>query len=106
MNPFRLAFRRGRRDPAMPDVTGRGRPRSREAGVELIEFALVFPLLLLVVLGVADFGFLFQRWEALTNATREGARVATLPGYATVDVEDRVVNYLAAGGVPPRATLP
>lgn len=87
MNPLRLGFR-----PRQP--------HNDEAGVELIEFALVFPLLLVVILGVVDFAFVFQRWEALTNATREGARIAALPGYATVDVEDRVATYLAAGGVP------
>ena len=82
------------------------RRRSGEAGVELIEFALVFPLLLLVVLGIVDYGFMFQRFEALTNAAREGARVASLPGYGQVDVEDRIASYLAAGGVPTDAGNP
>ena len=100
MNPLRLALRRTRRNHSSLNITGYRRPRNKESGVELIEFALVFPLLLLVILGVVDFGFLFQRWEALTNAAREGARVATLPGYETVDVEARVASYLAAGGVP------
>jgi Flp pilus assembly protein TadG len=76
-----------------------GRLRS-ERGAELIEFALVFPLLLLVVLGIIDFGFLFQRYEVLTNATREGARLATLPSYTEADVQDRVCDFLTAGGVP------
>jgi Flp pilus assembly protein TadG len=73
---------------------------SSERGAELIEFALIFPLLLLVMLGIVDFGFLFQRYEVLTNATREGARIAVLPGYATADVKLRVCNYLQTGGVP------
>ena len=56
---------------AMATLTsGRG-PRS-ERGSQLIEFALVLPLLLLVVLGIMDFGLLFQRYEAVTNAAREG----------------------------------
>ena len=62
-------------------TSGRG-PRS-ERGSQLIEFALVLPLLLLVVLGIMDFGLLFQRYEAVTNAAREGARVAVLEGYGT-----------------------
>ena len=33
------------------------------------------------MLGIIDFGFLFQRYEVVTNAAREGARVAILPGY-------------------------
>ncbi len=51
-----------------------------ERGAELVEFAFVFPTLLLVMLGIIDFGFLFQRYEVVTNAAREGARVAILPG--------------------------
>jgi Flp pilus assembly protein TadG len=71
-----------------------------ERGAELIEFALIFPLLLLLMLGIVDFGFMFQRYEVLTNATREGARVAVLPGYANADASLRVCTYLASGGVP------
>ena len=53
-----------------------------ERGSELIEFALVFPLLLMVVLAIVDFGFMFQRYEVVTNAEREGARIAVLAGYS------------------------
>ncbi|HEV3058433.1 MAG TPA: TadE family protein [Vicinamibacterales bacterium] len=81
------------------------RPRWTDAsGAELIEFALVFPLLLFVVLGVIDFGFLFQRYEVVTNAAREGARVAVLPGYSDADVQTRVNQYLTAGGLTGPAT--
>ena len=71
-----------------------------ERGAELIEFALIFPLLLLVLLGIIDFGFLFQRYEVLTNATREGARMAVLPNYTGADVRSRVCQYLLTSGVP------
>jgi Flp pilus assembly protein TadG len=72
-----------------------------ERGAELIEFALVFPLLLLLVLGMVDFGFLFQRYEVLTNAAREGARMAALADkYTQTDVTNRVQAYLTSGGVP------
>ena len=80
-------------------------PRRRfwacERGAELIEFAFVFPTLLLVMLGIIDFGFLFQRYEVVTNAAREGARVAILPGYADADVQARVNQYLTAAGLTP-----
>lgn len=67
---------------------------SSDRGAELVEFALTFPLLLLVCLGIIDFGLLFQRYEVLTNAAREGARVAVLPGYGDGDVTARVNQYL------------
>lgn len=77
-----------------------GRSRfADESGAELIEFALVFPLVLLVALGILDFGLLFQRYEVVTNAAREGARVAVLPGYLDADVQFRVSQYLLAGGL-------
>jgi hypothetical protein len=75
-----------------------------ERGAELVEFAFVFPTLLLVMLGIIDFGFLFQRYEVVTNAAREGARVAILPDYDTPDVQARVNQYLTAGGLTPTDT--
>jgi hypothetical protein len=77
-----------------------------ERGAELIEFALVLPLLLLLVLGIVDFGFMFQRMEVVTNAAREGARLAVLPGYLEPDVKARVCEYLTTGGVPLEGSCP
>lgn len=68
-----------------------------ERGNALVEFALVLPLLLLVFAGIVDFGFLFQRYEVITNAAREGARLAVLPGYSNTDVENRVRAYVREG---------
>lgn len=51
-----------------------------ESGAELVEFALVLPLLLVLIGGIADFAMLFQNYEVTTNAAREGARLAVLPG--------------------------
>jgi Flp pilus assembly protein TadG len=76
-------------------------------GAELIEFALVLPLLLLVVLGIVDFGFVFQRLEVVTNAAREGARVGSLTStYSATDVCNRVVNYMTAGGLTVTGSCP
>lgn len=65
----------------------------------------MLPVLLLVVAGIIDFGFLFQGYEVITNAAREGARVGVLPGYAAADVEARVQSYVAASGLPNTATV-
>jgi Flp pilus assembly protein TadG len=77
-----------------------------ERGAQLVEFALVLPVLLFVVLGIADFGIVFQRYEVLTNAAREGARMAVLPGYSDNDVRVRVRAYLTAARVPWTSTNP
>jgi Flp pilus assembly protein TadG len=68
-----------------------------ERGAEMVEFALVLPLLLVVVGGIIDFGLMFQRWEVVTNAAREGARISALPDYTLADVQARVNAYVAAG---------
>ena len=70
-----------------------------ERGAELIEFALVAPILILLISGIFDFGMLFRTYEAVTNAAREGARVAVLPNYKEPDVQARVDAYLAASGL-------
>ena len=70
-----------------------------DKGSELIELAIVLPILLMIFAGIIDFGFMFQRYEALTNAAREGARMATLPGYSDTDVVNRVEAYLANSGL-------
>lgn len=75
------------------------RLRHTDAGSEVIEMALVTPILLLLILGMVDFGFLFQRYVVLTNAAAEGARVASLPGYNQADVQARVAAYALAGGI-------
>src|SRR3954468_3316269 len=49
-----------------------------ESGTALIEFALVLPLLLVLVLGIADFGRAFNCWLDSTNVANVGARYAAV----------------------------
>lgn len=85
-------------------TTTRARHWAGERGAELIEMALAMPILLLIVLGIVDFGFLFQRYLVLTNAAMEGARVGVLPGYSMNDAQSRATTYAAAGGIPGAVT--
>ena len=50
------------------------RRRPRERGAAAVEFALILPLLMTVVIGVMEFGFLFNQQISLSQAAREGAR--------------------------------
>jgi Flp pilus assembly protein TadG len=70
-----------------------------ESGAELIEFALTLPLLLLIVLGIMEFGMMLREYEIVTNAAREGARIAILPAYGNADVIARVDDYLTTAGL-------
>lgn len=77
-----------------------------ERGAELIEMAMVTPLLLLILAGIFDFGMLFRSWEVVTNAAREGARVGVLPAYtANENVRQRVQQYMQASGVASACSL-
>lgn len=82
----------------------RRRRRSSESGAELVELAMALPLLLLIIAGIVDYGFLLQSYEVVTNAAREGARIAVLPGYSTADVQARVDSYVASSGLSGSST--
>lgn len=62
-----------------------------ERGANAVEFAMIVPLLLLLVLGIAEFGHAFQVQGTLSAAAREGARVMALqndPAAARTAVRD------------------
>lgn len=78
-------------------MTGRA---ESERGAVLLETALTLPLLLLVTIGIVEVGRAYQTWQVLTNAAREGARVAVLPGIGDEAVRERVRAYMQAGRLP------
>jgi Flp pilus assembly protein TadG len=80
---------------------GRLLKRIREhRGAAIVEVALTLPLLLLVSVGIFEFGRAYQTWQVLTNAAREGARIAVLPGSTDTSVRNRVVDYMQTGQLP------
>lgn len=68
-----------------------------ERGVELIETAITIPMLLLIAVGIFEFGRAYQSWQILTNAAREGARVSVLPSTLPSAAVDAARNYLEMG---------
>ena len=50
----------------------------KEKGQSLVEFAVILPVLLIIVFGIIDFGWLFYNQAALNNSCREGARFAVV----------------------------
>jgi Flp pilus assembly protein TadG len=69
----------------------------RQRGTALLETALTMPMVLLVAVGIFEFGRAYQTWQVLTNAAREGARVAVLPGKTETQVRERAKQYMSAG---------
>ncbi|MCP4248834.1 MAG: pilus assembly protein [bacterium] len=72
--------------------------RARAAAI--VEFAVVTPLLLTIVFGIIEYGYVFMVRQTLTNAAREGARVAILQTTDDpyTEVTDRVAEIMAPTG--------
>jgi len=54
--------------------------RHRDEGTSMLEFAIVLPVLLLILIGLAEFGLGFRDMLTVNSASREGARVASAVG--------------------------
>jgi hypothetical protein len=68
-----------------------------ERGAALLEAAITIPMLLLVSVGIFEFGRAYQTWQILTNAAREGARMAVLQDSSNSDITARVSQYMTDG---------
>jgi Flp pilus assembly protein TadG len=69
-----------------------------ERGQTMAEFAIVLPVLMLVVFAVIQFGILFNNFVALTDAVRAGARTAAVSRTAANPVGATVARVQAATG--------
>jgi Flp pilus assembly protein TadG len=93
MGSYSRVFPRGKR---------RGR---RERGQSLVEFALVIPVFLIIVMGIIDLGMGIRSWISITNAAREAARYGAVycsngEGDAA-DVENRAIDSAPTLGLIP-----
>jgi len=70
-----------------------------ERGAALLETAITVPIILLIAVGIFEFGRAYQTQQVLTNAAREGARTAVLPDATDAQVTTIVRNYLTSGGL-------
>lgn len=76
--------------------------RNDRRGQSLVEFAVTMPILLFLLLGIVDFARAWNIYEVLTDAGREGARLAVIDDGATTeqDVRDVVKAALGRTGIP------
>ena len=70
-------------------------PKRRQRGQGIVEFAVVVPVFVLLVMGIVDMGMALRAYVTVTNSSREGARYAIVcPSTVNDDlVKGRVVNY-------------
>jgi Flp pilus assembly protein TadG len=77
----------------------RFRKVNNQNGAAMVEFAIVLPLLLMLLFGMIEFSIMLYDKAMLTNATREGARFGILyvdsaNGNSVKDIQGTVENYL------------
>jgi Flp pilus assembly protein TadG len=81
----------------LKSLTGGG--RNKRQGAAAVEFALIAPLLVTLILGMIEFGRLMMVEQVLTNAAREGCRTAVVIGGSTSNATSAVATYLNGSGI-------
>lgn len=77
-----------------------GRESSSERGQVLVEFVLVLPILLVLVVGIIEFGNAWRTSQMITNIAREGARLAVVPDSPDqAGVEQEVEDKITEAGL-------
>lgn len=86
-----------------------GMHKLNERGASAVEFALLLPLLMMILFGIIEFGLAFYQQAILTNASREGARlgiVQSVPAITTEQINERIDTYLSNAGITPSKVTP
>jgi hypothetical protein len=78
-------------------------------GQGLVEFALILPILLLLLFGIIDMGWMIFNFSQLYNAVREGTRYGSVAGFNTANpqytncdkIRDRITQLAGFSGIKP-----
>ncbi|MHC1682227.1 MAG: TadE/TadG family type IV pilus assembly protein [Clostridiaceae bacterium] len=62
-----------------------------QKGQSLVEFAIILPLLLLIVMAIIEFGMMLNSYITIQSASREGARTAIV-GSSNIEIQNLIVN--------------
>ena len=88
-----------------------GASRSRERGQALVEFALIAPMFLLIVVGIIQFGIGLNYWLDLNRIANQGARWAVVdkwpacPGDPTCTLIEHLEMQAVSGGLDPQVAI-
>jgi Flp pilus assembly protein TadG len=100
-------FPEQQRDQIRTTPSRRRRSLDDESGVAIIEFALILPLLMVIVVAILDFGRALNYWVDTTHLASEGARLAAVdriplskPSLQQFLREEADTNELKNGGTP------
>ncbi|MBI4581749.1 MAG: pilus assembly protein [Planctomycetes bacterium] len=81
--------------------SGIGRRRWHREGAATVEMAVVTPILLALLFGIVEYGWVFMLQSNLTNAAREACRVGILPGATDADINTRFDEAISGTGLTP-----
>jgi Flp pilus assembly protein TadG len=62
-----------------------------EKGQSLVEFAILLPILLLLLMGILEFGIILNSYLTINNASREGARLGIVSG-SNIEINELITN--------------
>jgi Flp pilus assembly protein TadG len=77
-----------------PQITHKKRQVSKRRGATIVEFALIVPILLALLMGILEWAWLARTQLTVANAAREGIRHAVL-GNTSTSVQTRIINAAA-----------
>ncbi len=72
----------------------------RRPAVAAVEFAVILPVILTLLLGIWEVGRMIEIQQILTNAAREGGRQAATGQLTNAQVQTVVTQYLQTAGLP------
>jgi Flp pilus assembly protein TadG len=81
---------------------------NNQKGAGLVEFAVLAPLLVVLLFSLVEFGLSLYSKEVLTNASREGARYGVVycsPRKTTAQIKTQVQDYLTKSGFTDTASI-
>lgn len=95
-----------RENPMSQQVRRTSKRNKLRRGQGLVEFALVIPILLLMIMGIVDFGWMVFNYAQLYNSMREGLRYGTVPGtggtaqyYDCAGIKSTITNLAGLSGI-------
>ncbi len=75
------------------------RTRASRRGLAAIETAIVLPLILILTMGLLEYGWMFLKAQQIQNAAREGARVGCRVGATGADIISAVRHSMSLSGM-------
>jgi Flp pilus assembly protein TadG len=87
------------KNSARLEVPAPTRPSARRPAATAVEFAIVAPLFFLFLLGFIELGRGYMIQHLMTNAARQGCRVAIIEGKSSTDVNNAVYSVLNGEGI-------